>query len=298
MTDEIKRLGVHHSFDVDLAKEFKNTDLAILTHHFQFWIRHNAALNKNTHDGKTWTFMTIKDIAATFPYWSYKQVERYIIKLVELKVLIKGNYNNSPYDRTVWYAFKDEEKFSISRNREIEITESGNQIPEIGTPIPDTLHITKKKKKKKDAALAALEFNYELKEFVGISETDKVEWQKLYPGVDISRELDLMRQWLMNPDTPERDGNRSFIINWLTRSLKDLQKHPSKTAKQSSSTKVPENKDNALVPSYIDDPVFTYDPSVVKDLLNSGDLLGLENFLRCCTDKTYYLKFIASKDVK
>lgn len=284
MTDAIKRLGVHHSFDVDLAKEFKNTDLAILTHHFQFWIRHNAALNKNTHDGKTWTFMTIKDIAATFPYWSYKQVERYIIKLVELKVLIKGNYNNSPYDRTVWYAFKDEEKFSISRNREIEITESGNQIPEIGTPIPDTLPYTKKKKK--SAPLASLEFNYELKEFVGITETDTAEWQKLYPGVDISRELGLMRQWLMNPDTPERDGNRSFIINWLTRSLKGLQKRPSKATTQSSDTKVRPIKDNGQVIPYDE-----YTAGL--KLLKSED--HLIDYLKRVSNPEYYHEYMKSK---
>lgn len=133
------RFGAHHSFDIDLATELKSIDLAVLVQHFQFWIRHNAAMKRNLHDDRTWTYQTLKDIAAHFPYWSCKQVERFINKLVSLGILVKGNYNKNPYDRTAWYAFKNEEKFSISRNREMEIPESGNEIPQIGTPIPDTI---------------------------------------------------------------------------------------------------------------------------------------------------------------
>ena len=139
MTEKIIRSGLHHCFDADLATELKSTDLAILIHHFQFWIRHNAAMNINFHDGKTWTYQTLHDIASYLPYWSHRQVERLIIKLVELKILIKGNYNSTAYDRTVWYAFENEEKFSISRNREMEKPKSGNRNLDIGTPIPDIL---------------------------------------------------------------------------------------------------------------------------------------------------------------
>ena len=135
----VRQVGINHSFNVSLAAELKSTDLAIMVHHFQYWIQHNAVTGRNLQEGKTWTYQTLKDIAGHFVYWSIKQVERFLNRLVELKVLIKGNFNKSPYDRTVWYAFEDEEKFSISRNREIEIPESGNQDPQIGTPIPDTI---------------------------------------------------------------------------------------------------------------------------------------------------------------
>lgn len=142
----ISRVGQHHSFDIDLAAELKSVELAIMVHHFQYWIRHNAVTGKNYEEGRTWTYQTLKDIAGHFVYWSVKQVERFLNRLVELKILIKGNFNKSPYDRTVWYAFENEKKFAISRNREIEIPESGNQDPQIGTPIPDNITYTKTNK--------------------------------------------------------------------------------------------------------------------------------------------------------
>jgi len=216
--------GLHHTFDADLAVELKSIDLAVLVHHFQFWIRHNAEMNMNFHDGRTWTFQSLQDIAAHFPYWSVDQVKRLIVKLVDAKILIKGNYNNSPYDRTVWYAFENEEKFSIWRNRQIEKSKTPNQSGEIAEPIPDTL----KKKKKKSAALPSIEFNYETNQFDNIDESDVLAWIDLYPGVDIKRQLGLMREWLMDPKNPERDGNRTFITNWLNRAFKEVKKTPKK----------------------------------------------------------------------
>lgn len=129
----------NHSFDIHIATEYKSVDIAILVWHFQYWICKNKRLGKNRIQGRTWTYQTIKEISAVFPYWSLKQVERLIVKAIELKIIIKGNFNKSPYDRTIWYAFENEEKFSISRFREMENPESGNENPEIGKPIPDTL---------------------------------------------------------------------------------------------------------------------------------------------------------------
>lgn len=133
---------MHHSFDINLASEY-GIHQAVIIHHFQHWIMINKRLKRNFIDGRTWSYQTIKEIAANFPYLSIKQIERIIIKLVDLKVLIKGNYNKSAYDRTIWYAFNDEEKFGISRNREMDFCESGNENPEIGNSNTDAKTDTK-----------------------------------------------------------------------------------------------------------------------------------------------------------
>ncbi len=129
----------NHSFDIHIATEYKSVDIAILAWHFHYWIMKNKRLGKNHHDGHTWTYQTNLEIASAFPYWSIYQIERLIKKAVELKILIKGNYNKSQFDRTVWYAFENEEKFGISRFHEMESAESGNGTREIAEPIPDTL---------------------------------------------------------------------------------------------------------------------------------------------------------------
>jgi hypothetical protein len=144
--------SLHHSFDVALAAEYKSVELAILIHHFQFWIVQNKRLERNFHEGRTWMYQTIKEITAIFPYWSKKQVEKLLTKAVQLGILIKNNFNKSKFDRTAWYAFADEVKFGISAfekmedfpddenasDGEIDFPKRGNGSPQKGTPIPDT----------------------------------------------------------------------------------------------------------------------------------------------------------------
>lgn len=56
-----------------------------------------------------------KDIKAHFPYWSYEEVKYLIEKLIGFGVLIKGNFNKNPLNRTSWYAFADEKRFKVDQ---------------------------------------------------------------------------------------------------------------------------------------------------------------------------------------
>ena len=49
--------------------------------------------------------------AKIFPYYSEAQIKRIINSLVKKGVIIKECFNRHLYDRTTWYAFKDEEHF-------------------------------------------------------------------------------------------------------------------------------------------------------------------------------------------
>lgn len=131
---------VHHSFDIGLAEKY-GIELAILIQHFQFWIQHNATLKINHHEGRTWSFDSLESIAAHYPYWSRDQVNRYLRKLVDENILMKGNFNQTKFDRTVWYAFVDEQRFGI---RQIDMAKSPNGDGGIATPIPDTKPYTEK----------------------------------------------------------------------------------------------------------------------------------------------------------
>ncbi len=125
----------NHSFSVDLAVSLGSIDLAILVHHFQYWIRHNQSLNRNFKDGRTWTYQTRKEMAAYFPE---DQVRRYSDELVEKGILIKGNYNKSGFDKTTWYAFLNEEMFTIGKNAN-STGKSANSNGESATSIPDPI---------------------------------------------------------------------------------------------------------------------------------------------------------------
>lgn len=146
------------SFSAKLAIEFNSIDLAILIKHFQYWIIKNKALEKNFLEGKTWTYQTMEDIEAVFPIWSIDQVKRLIVKAIEKKILVKGNFNKSKFDRTLWYAFVDEERFVKDaeikkmfpkvRNRQMESAESENGKCGIAPPIPNIITNIKTKEDK------------------------------------------------------------------------------------------------------------------------------------------------------
>ena len=112
--------SLHHSFDIELAGQY-GIEEAIIIHHFQHWISHNKRLNRACHNSRTWSYQTLDEIAANFPYMNKSKVFDIIQKLClgksrksrkfefEFKpILMKGNFNKKKYDQTVWYAFIDD----------------------------------------------------------------------------------------------------------------------------------------------------------------------------------------------
>lgn len=140
-----------HTFDVLVAKEYGINE-AILIRNFQFWIIKNRANKKHFYEGRTWSYNSITAFTEIFPYLSVDQVRYAMDKLVDKGVLIKGNFNVKQYDRTLWYAFQDEEKWlaefeqivrnyansPIRENSQMDSGKSPNAIGKIPEPIPDT----------------------------------------------------------------------------------------------------------------------------------------------------------------
>ena len=128
--------AMFYSFDIDVAKEY-SVDEAIMIANFQHWIAKNKANNKHFHDGRYWTYSSTKAFTKLFPFWNQRHIELVITNLVNEGVLIKGNYNSTPYDRTCWYAFIDEKKWIYSEDK-IDLQKTGNGKTENNQPIPDS----------------------------------------------------------------------------------------------------------------------------------------------------------------
>ena len=143
-----------HSFDIDLASKY-GVNAALLICHMQYWISHNKRLKRNLKDGRTWTYQTMEEIAAHFPYLGLDCLRNALHflttgchvkskkKVIE-PILMKGNYNKTKFDRTVWYAFVSENDFisNISNdevNSQIEKTKIPNQRSENPETIPDAI---------------------------------------------------------------------------------------------------------------------------------------------------------------
>lgn len=121
-------------FDIKTATEY-GVNEAIMIKYFQYWIFNNKVNNRNYYDGRYWTYNSKKAFTELFPFWSIQNIKTILKHLIEKGVILTGNYNKNPYDRTLWYAFVDEEKW-IGNNRTIQKLELTNEKDETNQPIP------------------------------------------------------------------------------------------------------------------------------------------------------------------
>lgn len=103
---------------------------AIFMHHIVHWSMKNESEGKHFYDGRYWAYASYDGLVRWFdPLWSIQQVKRIVSKCKDAGILLVGNYNESPTDRTNWYSPSDEilELYSVKlcssdvvRNRTME----------------------------------------------------------------------------------------------------------------------------------------------------------------------------------
>lgn len=126
---------MQHHFDVSFAVKYGITE-AILMNHFEYWIELNHANGKNFYEGRYWTFNSMKALCEIFPYLTEKKIRNALKNLQELGFLMKGNFNKSSYDRTLWYAFTDLGESMLPKGQ-METSKKANGFSEKGEPIPN-----------------------------------------------------------------------------------------------------------------------------------------------------------------
>lgn len=106
-----------HSYNVEIAIEY-GIEEAILIHHFAYWIGEHVANGIDLHEGRFWSFDKTDALYAVLPeFKNKKKIEYFINKLVDKDILMKGNFNNVKFDRTLWYTFTDNGLRIIFENR-------------------------------------------------------------------------------------------------------------------------------------------------------------------------------------
>lgn len=242
--------SIHHSFDMDLAIKY-GMEEAVIIHHFQHWIRINENLKRNLHNGRYWTYQTFDEIAAALPYLSRQRIIDLIDKLCIGKsrfskkngkdfepVLMKGNFNKSRYDRTVWYAFCDHKAFvsdnPIPENDKKEFVEPQNESCGTTTPVPDsipdskTLCVKEKQEKeierKENISTTDLEHNLLVKEH-GLEMTNKLYtrlslWKKDTPRNKWKKnDYRSILRWVLKVEKESTAWNNSKKPNYQTGSI-------------------------------------------------------------------------------
>lgn len=124
-----------HMFDPQIAQEY-GVNAAIIFQNLAYWIEHNRAKETNFHDGRYWTYNSVRAFTELFPYLTDKQIRGALKKLEEGGMILVGNYNKSAYDRTRWYALA-EKGLSIYTKGQMNFADRENENDPEGEPIPD-----------------------------------------------------------------------------------------------------------------------------------------------------------------
>lgn len=124
-----------HCFDIELATKYGLLE-AILLNNLWYWIEKNKANEVNFYDGTYWTYNSTKAFKELFPYASERQIQTALKKLKDEGIIRTGNYNQSAYDRTLWYAFTIT-GLSIMQKCKMENTNLLNRNVENVEPIPN-----------------------------------------------------------------------------------------------------------------------------------------------------------------
>ena len=83
---------------------------AVILSHFMFWINKNRENRTHFHEDRYWSYGSIRKLQKHyFPYFTQSQVRSGIKSLLDSGQLLKGNFNKMKYDKTSWYALKDED---------------------------------------------------------------------------------------------------------------------------------------------------------------------------------------------
>ena len=93
-----------HSFSRTVAKEHGEKAAVLLQ-----YLAHHVSKSKHQDAGRKWFCKTLDELAAVFPYLKRNTIHATLQKLAQGNgPLLIGEYNKKGYDRTNWFAFRDD----------------------------------------------------------------------------------------------------------------------------------------------------------------------------------------------
>lgn len=220
-------------FDSEVARVF-GVEAAVMLWNLDFWVRKNEANGRHFHDGRYWTYNSAKAFTELFPFWSSHQISRILNKLEDAGIIIPGNYNTTPFDRTKWYAIDyDELEKSLSqdafcKNAKSHFAKIKNGNSESVNPIPNNnadinpdsnqIEVTREARKPSKSSNSLTTFDNSAiatwEKFSEVFGTDE------YAGADIRYYYDTIKDWAAAKGARYKDWI-AFVRNWMRRDFKE-----------------------------------------------------------------------------
>ncbi len=98
---------MNHSFDIEIASKYGILE-AILLQDIYFWVKRNKENNINFHEGKYWTYNSIRAFSEMYPYASQKQIRTALNHLRKEGFLETGSFGENKFNHSLWYTITPE----------------------------------------------------------------------------------------------------------------------------------------------------------------------------------------------
>lgn len=92
------------TFNSEVAERY-DIYVAMVLSQINYWLQKYTEKNDSKHnkDGRFWVYNSFESWREQMPYMSISTIRRATKKLIDEGILLKGNYNKSPIDKTSWY---------------------------------------------------------------------------------------------------------------------------------------------------------------------------------------------------
>lgn len=120
---------------------------SIFLQQLHYWLDRSV----NVKEGHKWVYNSAKEWQAQFPFWSINTIRRVIKSLEDKQLVISGNFNSLPIDKTKWYRIDYEIIKEIENedcdSRKVESTTQNEyskhpkqviEAPKLGRPLPES----------------------------------------------------------------------------------------------------------------------------------------------------------------
>ena len=94
----------NHHFNVEIAKHY-GVFAAVILDQFIYWIDQNTASGTHIHNGKAWACASYETLCKIFPYFTKRQIEHAIDKLIKTGIIEVGFFAKNRFNRTRYFTF-------------------------------------------------------------------------------------------------------------------------------------------------------------------------------------------------
>ena len=93
-----------HALSANIAQRY-GVNAALVAQYIWEEIGKNEFADRYSYEGKSWMYSNQMMFTAVLPYLSKNMVRRALERLMKHGVIIRGEFSESRFDRTSWYAF-------------------------------------------------------------------------------------------------------------------------------------------------------------------------------------------------